>query len=127
TVLDQIKKQAPVVTFKGESESLYCTACEEFKQPSQIVNGRCIEHPTLELVPTKERNHFFRLSRYRDRLLALIRSGELRVEPAIRRNEILRLLEDGLQDISISRNRQSWGIPFPGDPAQTVYVWFDAL
>jgi len=101
--------------------------CEEFKQPAQIVNGRCIEHPTLELVPTKERNHFFRLSRHRDRLLDLIRSGELRVEPAIRRNEVLRLLEDGLQDISISRNRQAWGIPFPGDPDQTVYVWFDAL
>jgi methionyl-tRNA synthetase len=60
-------------------------------------------------------------------LLALIRSGELGVEPAIRRNEVLRLLEDGLQDISISRQRLPWGIPFPGDPEQTVYVWFDAL
>jgi methionyl-tRNA synthetase len=78
-------------------------------------------------VPTRERNHFFRLSRYRERLLELIRSGEFRVEPSIRRNEILRLLEDGLQDISVSRHRLSWGIPFPGDPEQTVYVWFDAL
>jgi methionyl-tRNA synthetase len=91
------------------------------------VNGRCIEHPTLELVRTKERNHFFRLSRYRDTLLQRITSGELRVEPAIRRNEIVRLLEDGLQDISVSRQRLSWGIPFPDDPEQTVYVWFDAL
>jgi methionyl-tRNA synthetase len=49
------------------------------------------------------------------------------VEPAIRRNEIVRLLEDGLQDISVSRHRLSWGIPFPGDADQTVYVWFDAL
>jgi methionyl-tRNA synthetase len=126
-LLERIKAHNPDDLFEGEYEGLYCIGCEEFKQPSQIVNGRCIEHPTLELVPTKERNHFFRLSRYRDRLLALIRSGELRVEPAIRRNEILRLLEDGLQDISVSRNRQSWGIPFPGDPEQTVYVWFDAL
>ncbi len=78
-------------------------------------------------MPTRERNHFFRLSRYRDQLLELIRSGEFRVEPAIRRNEIVRLLEDGLQDISVSRQRQPWGIPFPGDPEQTVYVWFDAL
>jgi methionyl-tRNA synthetase len=60
-------------------------------------------------------------------LLRLITSGELRVEPAIRRNEVLRLLESGLQDISVSRLRQPWGIPFPGDPEQTVYVWFDAL
>src|SRR5439155_1762018 len=51
----------------------------------------------------------------------------LAVEPQIRRNEVVRLLEDGLQDISISRQRQAWGIPFPGDTEQTVYVWFDAL
>jgi methionyl-tRNA synthetase len=126
-LLEQIARTNPDDLFVGEYEGLYCFGCEEFKQPSQIVNGHCIEHPTLELVPTKERNHFFRLSRYRDRLLELIRSGEFRVEPAIRRNEILRLLEDGLQDISVSRNRQQWGIPFPGDPEQTVYVWFDAL
>ena len=126
-LLEQIARTNPDDLFVGEYEGLYCFGCEEFKQPSQIVNGHCIEHPTLELVPTRERNHFFRLSRYRDRLLSLIRSGEFRVEPAIRRNEIVRLLEDGLQDISVSRNRQSWGIPFPGDPEQTVYVWFDAL
>jgi methionyl-tRNA synthetase len=126
-LLEQIARTNPDDLFVGEYEGLYCFGCEEFKQPAQIVNGHCIEHPTLELVPTKERNHFFRLSRYRDRLLELIRSGEFRVEPAIRRNEILRLLEDGLQDISVSRHRQQWGIPFPGDPEQTVYVWFDAL
>jgi len=126
-LLEQIARTNPEDLFVGEYEGLYCFGCEEFKQPAQIVNGHCIEHPTLELVPTKERNHFFRLSRYRDRLLELIRSGEFRVEPAIRRNEIVRLLEDGLQDISVSRHRQQWGIPFPGDPEQTVYVWFDAL
>jgi methionyl-tRNA synthetase len=113
--------------YVSEYEGLYCTGCEEFKQDSQIVNGRCIEHPTLELIPTRERNHFFRLSRYGDRILDLITSGSLRVEPAIRRNEVVRLLEGGLQDISVSRLRQPWGIPFPGDPEQTVYVWFDAL
>jgi methionyl-tRNA synthetase len=126
-LLEQIGQRSPDDLFVGEYEGLYCFGCEEFKQPSQIVNGHCVEHPTLELVPTKERNHFFRLSRYADRLLSLIRSGEFRVEPAIRRNEIVRLLEDGLQDISVSRNRQAWGIPFPGDKEQTVYVWFDAL
>jgi methionyl-tRNA synthetase len=113
--------------YVAEYEGLYCTGCEEFKQDSQIVNGHCIEHPTLELVHTRERNHFFRLSRYRDRLLDLITGGKFRVEPAIRRNEVVRLLEGGLQDISVSRLRQPWGIPFPGDSEQTVYVWFDAL
>jgi methionyl-tRNA synthetase len=126
-LLRRIERQNPDDLYVGDYEGLYCTGCEEFKQPAQIVNGRCIEHPTLELVPTRERNHFFRLSRYRDTLLRLIRSGEFRVEPAIRRNEIVRLLEDGLQDISVSRHRLAWGIPFPGDADQTVYVWFDAL
>jgi methionyl-tRNA synthetase len=126
-LLRRIQQLNPDDLYVAEYEGLYCTGCEEFKQESQIVNGHCIEHPTLELVPTRERNHFFRLSRYRDRILELITSGKLKVEPSIRRNEVLRLLEGGLQDISVSRLRQPWGIPFPGDSDQTVYVWFDAL
>jgi methionyl-tRNA synthetase len=126
-LLRRIQRLHPDDLYVAEYEGLYCTGCEEFKQDSQIVNGHCVEHPTLELVHTRERNHFFRLSRYRDPILQLITSGRLRVEPAIRRNEVVRLLEGGLQDISVSRLRQPWGIPFPDDPDQTVYVWFDAL
>src|SRR5438034_1530092 len=126
-LLERIRQCRPDDLFEADYEGLYCTGCEEFKQGAQIVNGRCIEHPTLELVPTKERNHFFRLSAYGPRLLELIGSGALRVDPAIRRNEVVRLLEAGLQDVSISRQRLPWGIPFPGDAEQTVYVWFDAL
>ncbi|MBI4500318.1 MAG: methionine--tRNA ligase [Gemmatimonadetes bacterium] len=126
-LLERIRERRPDDVFLAEYSGLYCTGCEEFKQDSQIADGHCIEHPTLDLVPTTERNHFFRLSAYRDPVLERIRAGTLRVEPAIRRNEVVRLLEDGLQDISISRLRQPWGIPFPGDPEQTVYVWFDAL
>ena len=126
-LLERIQQQRPDDLYVADYEGLYCTGCEEFKQPAQIVNGHCIEHPTLELIPTKERNHFFRLSAYGQRLLKLITTGAFRVEPEIRRNEVVRLLEDGLQDVSISRQRLPWGIPFPGDPDQTVYVWFDAL
>jgi methionyl-tRNA synthetase len=126
-LLERIQQQRPDDLYVADYEGLYCTGCEEFKQPAQIVNGRCIEHPTLELVRTKERNHFFRLSAYGQRLLQLINTGEFRVEPEIRRNEVVRLIEDGLQDVSISRQRLPWGIPFPGDAEQTVYVWFDAL
>ncbi|HXE56619.1 MAG TPA: methionine--tRNA ligase [Gemmatimonadales bacterium] len=126
-LIRRIRQRNPDDLFRGVYEGLYCTGCEEFKQESQIVDGRCVEHPTLELVPTREENHFFRLSRYRDELSRLITGGELAVEPEIRRNEVLRLLQGGLQDISISRSRFPWGIPFPGDQEQTVYVWFDAL
>ena len=126
-LLERIQARRPDDLFEAQYEGLYCTGCEEFKQESQIVDGHCIEHPTLTLVPTRETNRFFRLSAYRDRVLDLVTSGRFQVEPAIRRNEVLRLLESGLQDISISRQRSGWGIPFPGDTQQTVYVWFDAL
>jgi methionyl-tRNA synthetase len=126
-LLERIRARNPGDLFESEYEGLYCNGCEEFKTDAQIAGGRCIEHPTLALEPRKERNWFFRLSRYRDPVLDRIRSGAFRVEPEIRRNEVLRLLEAGLQDISISRQRMPWGIPFPGDPQQTVYVWFDAL
>ena len=126
-LLHRIQQRNPNDLFLGEYEGLYCVGCEEFKQESQIVDGRCIEHPTRDLVPTREQNHFFRLTRYRDQLYDLISSARFPVEPAIRRNEILRLLEAGLQDISISRVRFPWGIPFPGATDHTVYVWFDAL
>jgi len=126
-LLERIQQRRADDLFVADYEGLYCTGCEEFKQGAQIVNGRCIEHPTLDLVATKERNHFFRLSAYGPRLLELIGSGAFRVEPAIRRNEVVRLIEAGLQDVSISRQRLPWGIPFPGDAEQTVYVWFDAV
>ena len=125
--LRRILQHHPEALFVGDYEGLYCVGCEEFKQESQLENGRCIEHPDLVPVRMKERNHFFRLSQFGPRILELIRSGEFRVEPAIRRNEVLKVLEGGLDDVSISRARFPWGIPFPGDPEHTVYVWFDAL
>jgi methionyl-tRNA synthetase len=127
TLLARIRERRPEDVYLAEYEGLYCTGCEEFKQDTQIVDGRCGEHPTLELVSTREENYYFRLSAYRDEMLARIQADTYRVRPAIRRNEVLRLLEAGLQDISISRRRQPWGVPFPGDPDHTVYVWFDAL
>ncbi|HEX9755879.1 MAG TPA: methionine--tRNA ligase [Gemmatimonadales bacterium] len=126
-LLGRIRERNPDDLYLADYEGLYCTGCEEFKQEAQIRDGRCIEHPTLELLPTRERNHFFRLSRYRDHLRGLIEGGGLRIEPRSRRNEIVRLLEAGLQDVSISRSRFPWGIPFPDSPGHTVYVWFDAL
>jgi len=125
--IERIRARNPDDVFAGEYEGWYCVGCEEFKQAAQIVDGHCIEHPTLTLQRTKETNYFFRLSRYATRIHDLITRGEFRVEPEIRRNEVLRLLEDGLEDVSISRARFAWGIPFPGAPDHTVYVWFDAL
>ena len=75
----------------------------------------------------KEKNWFFRLSKYQQPLLKHYADNPSFIEPEIRRNEILRLVEGGLEDISMSRAGQSWGIPVPFDPSSVVYVWFDAL
>jgi methionyl-tRNA synthetase len=127
-LLVRIRERNADDLFVGEYEGLYCVGCEEFKQEGQLVDGRCPEHPSRDLVRTRERNTFFRLSAYRDRVLALVEANDaFSVEPQIRRNEILSTLREGLQDISISRARLPWGIPFPGTDDETVYVWFDAL
>ena len=112
--------------YEGFYEGSYCVSCEAFKPEKDLVDGLCPIHQTApEWI--REKNHFFRLSKYRQPLLAHLREHPELVEPEMRRNEILRLLESGLEDISISRAGQSWGIPLPNDPASVVYVWFDAL
>jgi methionyl-tRNA synthetase len=112
--------------YDADYEGPYCVSCEAFKPEKDLVDGLCPIHLTR---PDwiRERNHFFRLSTYRDRLLAHFQAHPEFLEPEIRRNEILRLLESGLEDISISRAGQLWGIPLPFDPSSVVYVWFDAL
>ncbi|MFD7658923.1 methionine--tRNA ligase [Actinosynnema sp. NPDC059797] len=112
-----------------EYEGLYCAGCEQFYREDELSGGRCPEHG-VPPEPVRERNWFFRLSRYTDRLLDLLESGGLRVEPAARRNEVLAFVRAGLSDISVSRpaaRSGGWGIPVPGDPDQVVYVWWDAL
>ena len=113
--------------YEGQYEGWYCVSCEAFKQERDLVAGTCPLHPTQTPEWLRERNYFFRLSKYRDALLEhfLAHPGFLR--PDNRRNEMLRLLESGLEDISVSRAGQLWGIPLPFAPENVVYVWFDAL
>ena len=113
--------------YEGVYEGWYCVSCEEFKQEKDLVNGNCPLHPTLKPEWIREKNYFFRLSRYQAPLLAHFAAHPEFLEPEIRRNEILRLIEGGLMDLSVSRAGQAWGIPLPFDPASVVYVWFDAL
>lgn len=112
-------------------EGWYCVGCELFKRESEIVDGRCVLHPTRELQWTEERNWFFRLSRYTDFVRRLLTENPTFLQPESRRNEILALVESGLEDISITRSRLQWAIPFPfptsDGVAQGTWVWFDAL
>jgi methionyl-tRNA synthetase len=108
---------------------LYCVGCEQFYTPAELIDGRCPEHGT---VPDEvaEENAFFRLSRYAAPLHEAIASERLQVVPRERKNEVLRFIEAGLEDFSISRSRErarGWGIAVPDDPGQVMYVWVDAL
>ncbi|HKY22664.1 MAG TPA: methionine--tRNA ligase [Vicinamibacterales bacterium] len=113
--------------YEGVYEGWYCVGCEAFKPEKELVDGRCPLHPNTDPQWIKEKNYFFRLSKYQQPLLDWFARNPDFSEPDARRNEQLRLVESGLEDISISRAGQSWGIPLPWDQGSVVYVWFDAL
>jgi methionyl-tRNA synthetase len=104
---------------------LYCVGCEAFKTEADLVDGKCPEHDR-EPEWIEERNWFFRLSSFGPQLLELFERAEF-VQPGFRANEARSFIEGGLQDFSISRAGQTWGIPIPWDPDSVAYVWADAL
>ena len=124
TLLDRIRAAGDI--YQGVYEGGYCVSCEAFKQEKDLVDGKCPLH-NVEPKWIKEKNHFFRLSKYRQALLEHYERNPEALVPEVRRNEILRVIEDRLDDISISRESQKWGIPVSFDPNSVVYVWFDAL
>jgi methionyl-tRNA synthetase len=114
--------------YKASYEGWYCIGCETFYTEIDVPTHVCPIHKT-PMEKIKEENYFFKLSAYTDQIKELISSDQLSIRPQARKNEILALLERGLADISISRDRKqlTWGIPVPGDDSQVMYVWFDAL
>jgi methionyl-tRNA synthetase len=115
--------------YKGVYKGYYCNGCETFKTDKEVADagGRCPDHPTTPLVWVEEENYYFRLSAYRERLLAHYAAQPKFIQPESRRNEIINLVETELRDVAITRKGFSWGIKVPFDPEQTIYVWFDAL
>lgn len=130
-LIRQIAARNPDDFYEQSYRGMYCVGCEAFKQDADIVDGRCVLHPTRTLEEVEERNWFFRLSRYQPFLQQLIAEHPSFIEPESRRNEILGLLAQGLEDISASRARLDWAVPFPlalsNGETQGTYVWFDAL
>jgi methionyl-tRNA synthetase len=130
-LIERIFERNPSDFYEKGYEGWYCVGCEAFKQDAEIENGRCVLHPTRTLEWVEERNWFFRLSRYSDFLRKRFVEHPETLQPESRRNEMLALLDRGLEDISASRSRLAWAVPFPRPLAsgevQTTYVWFDAL
>lgn len=114
--------------YKKKYKGLYCIGDEAYMKEGDLVNGRCPNHPTMEIQEIEEENYFFKLSNYQDKLLTYLSQPKV-IEPQWRLEEAVKFVQQGLEDFSISRetSRMNWGIPVPGDESQVMYVWFDAL
>ncbi len=120
--------------YEGQYEGPYCVACEEFKLPGELLEGEG-DYEGQKLCPIhsrpvemlSEKNYFFRLSDYADKLLAFYEANPTFVQPESARNEVLSFVRGGLQDLSITRSTFDWGIPVPWDDSHVLYVWIDAL
>lgn len=125
-----IWKQLEKDIYKSKYIGLYCTGCEAFVTEAVAKENKNVcPHHNKPYERIEEENYFFKLSAYSEQIRAAIQAGTFEVIPNTRRNEILSVIVEGLEDISISRptEKLSWGIPVPGDKTQVMYVWFDAL
>ncbi|MEE8153076.1 MAG: methionine--tRNA ligase [candidate division NC10 bacterium] len=114
--------------YLGDYGGKYCFGCERFYTERELQHGKCPDH---QVEPTfiKERNYFFRMGKYQERLVKHLEDHPNFIRPERYRNEVLAFLREPLEDLCISRpvSRLSWGIPLPFDPNYVTYVWFDAL
>ena len=116
--------------YKGTYKGHYCISCETFFTDRQIVDGEFCPDCGKQTSIVEEESYFFKLSKYQNRLLEWYRDNENCIFPKTRRNEVIRFLEDGLEDLSITRTSFDWGVKLPksaNDPKHVIYVWLDAL
>ena len=117
--------------YKAEYEGMYCTPCESFWTPTQLVEKdgqKVCPDCGRPCQPMKEESYFFRMSKYQDWMIDYIETHPDFIQPASRANEMLNnFLRPGLQDLCVSRTSVKWGVPVDFDPRHTVYVWIDAL
>ncbi len=112
--------------YKGEYKGLYCKLCEAFWTESQLVDGKCPDCGR-EVVEAHEEAYFFRLSKYADRVLQLYDNHPDFLQPESRMTEMRAFINQGLEDLCVSRTSFTWGVPVDFDPGHIVYVWVDAL
>ncbi len=117
--------------YKAEYEGMYCTPCESFWTPTQLVDKdgeKVCPDCGRPCQPMKEESYFFRMSKYQDWMIDYIETHPEFIQPAKRANEMINnFLKPGLQDLCVSRTSVKWGVPVDFDPKHTVYVWIDAL
>jgi len=121
---DLINKNGDI--YEGDYEGLYCESCEAFYTEKDLTDGLCPNHKTKPST-IKEKNYFFKLSKYEKPLLEYISKNPNFILPEMRKNEIINVIKGGLKDVSVSRSGFDWGIKLPTNQKHVVYVWFDAL
>ncbi|WP_313990590.1 methionine--tRNA ligase [uncultured Selenomonas sp.] len=124
-IFQQIYDQGDI--YKGAYKGQYCTPCESYWTQLQLDENGCCPDCHRPVQEVAEEAYFFRMSKYADRLLAYINEHPDFIQPVSRRNEMIAFIEQGLEDLCVSRTSFDWGIPVPFDPKHVVYVWFDAL
>lgn len=112
--------------YKGKYSGWYCTPCEAFWTETQLKDGKCPDCGR-EVKWAEEEAYFFKISKYADKLLELYESQPNFIQPESRKNEMIKFIKKGLDDLCVSRTSFSWGIPITFDPSHVVYVWLDAL
>lgn len=125
-ILEKIYKKGDI--YEGEYEGLYCDGCENFITETNLVNGLCPDHLT-QPKKIKEKNYFFKLEKYLPEIKKKIESKEFKITPESRKNEIISIIDSKIPDFSLTREKEkvTWGIPFPYDESQNIYVWVEAL
>jgi len=113
--------------YKGNYEGWYCTPCESFWTENQLIDGKYCPDCGREVTKAQEEAYFFQISKYADDLLKIFRETPEFLEPEARRNEMISFIEQGMEDLCISRSSFDWGIPVPIDEKHVIYVWLDAL
>ncbi len=121
------KIQAKGDFYKKAYKGFYCSGCEAFKTQKELINGKCVIHQQ-EVEIIEEENYFFRLSKYLPKIKEIIKKDKIKIIPENKKNEILGMIENGIEDVSFSRDKEKyWGFPVPKDDSQIIYVWPDAL
>jgi methionyl-tRNA synthetase len=122
-ILKKLEKNGDI--YKGDYEGLYCVDCETYYTEKDTEEGNCPVHKKpLETI--KEQSYFFKMSKYKDKLIKDIKEKDL-IWPEKKKNEILARLNEDLRDLSISRDKVTWGIPLPFEKDLTIFVWVEAL
>ncbi len=122
---EKYKEQGDI--YKKKYKGFYCPGCEAFKTQKELIDGKCVIHqkPVEEI---EEENYFFKLSKYLPEVKKIIEKEKIKIIPAGKKNEVLSMIEQGMEDVSFSRAKEKyWSWPVPGDESQVFYVWQDAL